>query len=147
MRAKHQVGVMHDQRPRTQAGATSVEVCGFVGWTSTAVAYVLFLLWAYIPEETLQKVGVTYYPSKYWAIALPAWACVAVVTAYLAYKSCNCLVVCSRHTLNAHTDDKARRPEDMLKQHHATSIPPLMDLPIDKVSEALHFGCDQITGS
>lgn len=46
----------------------------------------LFLAWAYSPEEALHSVGITYYPSKWWALALPAWACAAVLYAYTAYE-------------------------------------------------------------
>ena len=47
---------------------------------------VLFMLWAYTPEAVLEAHGVTYYPSKYWAVALPAWACVSVVFVYWLYE-------------------------------------------------------------
>ena len=49
---------------------------------------VLFLLWAYLPESVLHAHGITYYPSKYWAVALPAWACVTVVAGVAAYAWC-----------------------------------------------------------
>ena len=47
---------------------------------------VLFMLWAYTPEAVLEAHGVTYYPSKYWAVALPAWACATVVFVYWLYE-------------------------------------------------------------
>ena len=98
-------------RPSRDArGATSVEVYGFVAWTSSAVAYgeqrraemhedcsnivvhlavcvaVLFLLWAFVPASILERIGITYYPSKYWATALPVWCCAAVVFALVVYE-------------------------------------------------------------
>ena len=70
-------------------GATSVEVYGFTGWITTGVAYGrvevveihrrtlhslerctlpgcsgIYLCWAYLPEQVLQGVGITYYPDK-----------------------------------------------------------------------------------
>ena len=45
----------------------------------------LFLAWALTPEAVLHSFGVTYYPAKWWALALPSWLCLAVVYAYVAY--------------------------------------------------------------
>ncbi|DBB10162.1 TPA: hypothetical protein ACH3X3_001741 [Trebouxia sp. C0006] len=70
-------------------GATSIEVYGFTAWITTGVAYGAFLCWAYIPERCLQALGISYYPDKYWALAVPSWICVAVVAAYWAYESWN----------------------------------------------------------
>ena len=51
---------------------------------------VLYMLWAYIPNSVLESYGIHYYPSKYWAVALPTWACVSVVAVYWAYEGCAC---------------------------------------------------------
>ena len=32
--------------------------------------YVVYLVWAYTPEDVLVRLGVTYYPDKYWALAV-----------------------------------------------------------------------------
>ena len=40
----------------------------------THLCYAVFLLWAYLPEHVLHDLGVTYYPSKYWAVAV-RWRC------------------------------------------------------------------------
>lgn len=49
---------------------------------------VLYMLWAYTPSSMLEAHGVAYYPSKYWAVALPAWACVTVVFVFWLYERC-----------------------------------------------------------
>ena len=46
----------------------------------------MFLAWAFVPEDTLHAYGITYYPSKHWATALPVWFCLAVVFAYIMYE-------------------------------------------------------------
>ena len=53
-------------------GAKVVEVYGFVGWITTLCAWVGYLLYAYLPESVLRRLGVTYYPDRYWAVAGPA---------------------------------------------------------------------------
>jgi phosphatidylinositol N-acetylglucosaminyltransferase subunit P len=49
------------------------EVYGFVGWMLSWLALAVFFLWAFLPEEIWKQFGVTYYPNKYWALALPAY--------------------------------------------------------------------------
>lgn len=49
------------------------------------IAAVIYMLWAYIPASVLEAHGVTYYPSKHWAVAVPAWVCVTVVFVYWLY--------------------------------------------------------------
>ena len=46
---------------------------------------VLFILWAFVPDVVLHRHGITYYPSRYWAMAIPTWLCVTVLFLYLAY--------------------------------------------------------------
>ena len=47
---------------------SSVEVYGFVGWITSLVVCVLYLLWSLIPNELLERAGVVYYPDKHWAL-------------------------------------------------------------------------------
>ncbi|PSC68340.1 phosphatidylinositol N-acetylglucosaminyltransferase subunit P isoform X1 [Micractinium conductrix] len=125
-------------------GVSSVEVYGFVGWITSAVAYVLFLLWAYTPDYVLSAHGITYYPSKHWALALPAWACVSVVFAYWVYESL-CMVTCPAPggptaLAGAHS---RRREEAGLASYFpgaTRSIPPLVDVPQQLISAVLHGG-------
>jgi phosphatidylinositol N-acetylglucosaminyltransferase subunit P len=72
---------------QTGAGAaSSVEVYGFAGWIASAVAFVAFLLWAVLPESALHAMGITYYPSKHWALAIPLWLVILVLYVYWAYE-------------------------------------------------------------
>jgi hypothetical protein len=94
---------------------SSVEVFGFLYWISSAVAFgeliisshacslnhiyaqinheksffndaVLYVLWAFTPSSVLEWHGITYYPSKYWAVAIPTWVCVTVIALYWIYE-------------------------------------------------------------
>ena len=46
------------------AKANSTEVYGFVLWITTFVSFALFIAWAFVPDATLESIGITYYPSK-----------------------------------------------------------------------------------
>lgn len=41
------------------------EFYGFVAWTSTYLLFVLYILWAIIPEQYIERIGIIWYPSRY----------------------------------------------------------------------------------
>lgn len=48
--------------PETRSRAS--EFYGFVAWTSTYLAFGIYLLWAFLPDECIIWLGVTWYPSR-----------------------------------------------------------------------------------
>lgn len=86
----------------SHARPNSTEVYGFVLWISTFVAFGGFLLWAYMPESWLIDLGVTYYPSKYWALAFPSYVVVllcSIIVLYGAYNLANTNKLSDMHTI------------------------------------------------
>ncbi|KAG1690516.1 hypothetical protein DVH05_028020 [Phytophthora capsici] len=71
--------------------AMRMELFGFGGWLASALFYVLFLMWAYVPEATLEAYGFTYFPSKHWAVAVPAMIVVTYLFSLVLYKAVNLL--------------------------------------------------------
>ncbi|KAF4321554.1 hypothetical protein JM18_003658 [Phytophthora kernoviae] len=71
--------------------AMRMELFGFGGWLASALFYVLFLVWAYVPEATLESYGFTYFPSKHWAVAVPALIVVTYLFSLVVYKAVNLL--------------------------------------------------------
>jgi phosphatidylinositol N-acetylglucosaminyltransferase subunit P len=63
------------------------------GAVTVVVAFKLYVGWAYVPTAALSSLGITYYPSKEWAIAVPAWCVVAVVMLVCVYEASNMLLV------------------------------------------------------
>jgi len=48
------------------------------------------LLWAFVPDQIIEAVGVAYYPERQWAIILPAWAaCAVLFLIFFVYESIN----------------------------------------------------------
>ena len=64
-------------------------VYAFACWLATIVSYVAFLAWAFLPESVLQNYGITYYPSKYYALALPAYMIVLYWFVSISYIAVN----------------------------------------------------------
>lgn len=89
-----------------------MEVYGFAGWIASLVAYALYLVWAYVPESTLQAVGITYYPSKYWAIAIPSAIFVTASVAILAYIAVNFMSTAPLDSFDTITDMHAKAVVD-----------------------------------
>jgi len=135
----------------------STEVYGFVLWITTFVIYVIFLLWAFLPEETLIGFGITYYPAKWWAIALPSYVLVSGVFVLVAYVSYNLMHTNPLQSFGTFTDcysrylDKAERERAALGSSDY-SIPEVSDLPIATVNRLLYqfhpnlHGSDTTTG-
>ena len=66
-------------------------------WTlRRGVVFAVYLAWAYTPETTLHHLGVTYYPDKHWAAAVPIWVCTAVLYGAWMYDGVNRMSV--KHT-------------------------------------------------
>ncbi|GKC67006.1 phosphatidylinositol N-acetylglucosaminyltransferase subunit P-like protein [Tanacetum coccineum] len=94
-KASGAIGVSGDHGPNPS------EVYGFVGAISTVVATVIFLVWAYVPESCLHSIGIFYYPSKYWALALPCYAIVTVATVFMFYIGLNFMATPPPTSLNS----------------------------------------------
>ncbi|KAG7446851.1 PIG-P-domain-containing protein [Guyanagaster necrorhizus] len=61
------------------------EFYGFVAWTSTSLLFVVYFLWAILPDEYVEWLGLTWYPNREWAVLLPAYSVVVVLLAYFVY--------------------------------------------------------------
>ena len=118
-------------------------VYGFVGWIGTITLFVLYLLWAYLPVELLHSLGVTYYPSRYWAVALPAYVCVIVLFVFTTYNGFCLMVNPPLDSFSTFTDKHALdRPKDWgganAEGTETNKLPPLFDIPIGEVNRLLY---------
>jgi phosphatidylinositol glycan class P protein len=114
------------------------------------VSIVLFLMWAYLPEETLEAYGLTYYPSKHWALAMPSMLVVTYLFSIVVYKACNLLstppldayaTVLDSHSvfLYSNNDDNNdnslhHNGDSALDAHADAATPPICDLSIFDVN-------------
>ncbi|KAG2430329.1 hypothetical protein HYH02_013806 [Chlamydomonas schloesseri] len=108
------------------------------------VAYLAFLVWLFTPEAYLQELGITYYPSKYWAVAGPAWLTLAIVWGYWVYEGLNMTRVPPLYDSRNLADARCKSAERVgLRGYtHPTThaVPPLCHIPPDLVSRHLFGG-------
>lgn len=62
-----------------------VELYGFFSWNLSAFVFIIYMIWAFVPNEVLNGFGIYYIPDKYYAIALPLWFAVTLFTALELY--------------------------------------------------------------
>ncbi|KAF8380665.1 hypothetical protein HHK36_028155 [Tetracentron sinense] len=120
-------------------GPKPSEVYGFVGSISTVVTTVIFLVWAYVPEPWLHSVGITYYPSRYWALAVPAYAMVTIVLAMGFYLGLNFMATPPPTSLNTMFDDYSREPSSSVPSVEGDELPiePISDIGINQVNDLM----------
>lgn len=90
-------------KPATRAsGGRAPEFYGFVAQLVVLLSYILFLLWALLPDKVIHALGIRWYPARWdsiyssvtvltllfvreWALLLPAWSVVVFLLAYWSY--------------------------------------------------------------
>ncbi|OIW03903.1 hypothetical protein TanjilG_30179 [Lupinus angustifolius] len=131
-------------------GPKPSEVYGFVGSITTVAASVIFLVWAYVPESWLQSIGISYYPSRYWALALPTYLLVTIVLGVVFYIGLNFTATpppTSKYSVFGEyeanffrdTDEFTRDPlsPDCSLDPDDKPIEPISDIGIDRINDIM----------
>ncbi|XP_063409718.1 phosphatidylinositol N-acetylglucosaminyltransferase subunit P-like [Mytilus trossulus] len=116
-------------------------IYGFVLYLLSYVIFFTYVIWAYVPDEWLYAIGLTYLPQKYWAIALPTFACVTFLLAFPFYMG---IILIQTPSLSSHsvsTDSYTRRrPSEDIPED---AIPPLYDLTTEEINQMLQITNDK----
>ncbi|KAB1225037.1 Phosphatidylinositol N-acetylglucosaminyltransferase subunit P [Morella rubra] len=112
---------------------------GFVGYITTVVATVVFFVWAYVPETWLNSIGIFYYPSRYWALAVPVYVMVTVALALGFYLGLNFMSTPSPTSLNIMFDEFSREPLSFVSSVDGDEPPiePISDIGINKINDLM----------
>ncbi|KAF7980542.1 hypothetical protein HWV62_37683 [Athelia sp. TMB] len=119
------------------------EFYGFVAWTSTYILFVLYLLWAILPDEYIVWLGVDWYPSREWALLIPAYSVVVCFLTYFTYFALAIAATPSFSDMSTITDSRAHFPSTFdpnpyVAQGHPDAIPELYDIPIGMVNRVAY---------
>lgn len=91
----------------TPAPTPSRAIYGLSLYLGCRALFILFLVWAFVPDQWLEVIGFDFLPSKYWVIALPVLACVVLAaTAFLLYPGLGFIMTPSPEESTAFTVDK-----------------------------------------
>ena len=81
-------------------------IYGYVLFLASNFALFLYLFYALMPDHILIDLGVTYFPSKYWFIAIPTFTCTLIVIfAFVIYPSINLLITKPLNSISAIKDE------------------------------------------
>src|SRR5690606_12972546 len=49
------------------------EYYGFMLYVISSLLFGIYIFWSYLPAAALEAVGVSYYPSRWWSLAVPSY--------------------------------------------------------------------------
>lgn len=114
------------------------EYRGYFMYVLSAVAFAMFIVWILAPRAVLVAVGISYYPDKYWAQALPAYMLMLMLYLYLSVVFYNNEVETLKlNDLRVFTDEHAVYPPQPV-DYLWKSPSGVWDLPTGLVSEVLY---------
>ncbi|KAJ2890637.1 hypothetical protein IWW38_004027 [Coemansia aciculifera] len=145
------VGIL-ESRPSSPSSAADAsmmaktptfEYYGFVVYMVSLAIFAVYLIWAYLPDSMLQAAGITYYPDRYWALALPAWWMSAMAALFLFNMAANMYNTPLLNSIDNITDSQSLLPSEMdcadeFFCDEIGGIPPIGDLPISLVNVCLY---------
>lgn len=144
-------------------------VYGFVFHLSFKILYLIYIVWAVIPEDWFRSVGITYLPKRYWAVTVPIYLLtVLTIFAFIIYPSLGLIMtpnIDSMYTISDPNSLTLTKPQtvynkkaklvkccqqtnkckkkDFFKANDKTfiekSIPQISDLNISEVSKTLYL--------
>ncbi|KAJ7771679.1 PIG-P-domain-containing protein [Mycena metata] len=130
--------------PSPEYRSRAPEFYGFVAWTSTSFLYVVYLLWALLPDAYIKWIGIEWYPSRQWAILIPAWSVVLGLLVYFVYFALALFGTPAFSEMSAITDSRAHLPprnrerNPYLAYANRNVVPELYDIPIGLVNRVCY---------
>ncbi|CAE7919019.1 PIGP [Symbiodinium necroappetens] len=104
----------------------------FASYLASHLAFVVWLLWVFTPDERLQSWGITYYPDRWWGVALPVYVIPLAIFVFLTYNALNMLSACPLDSVNMYRDASTPLTDELFAT--AGDIPDLQDVSLSTVN-------------
>ncbi|KAI8989442.1 PIG-P-domain-containing protein, partial [Pilobolus umbonatus] len=118
------------------------EYYGFGLYLSSFVVFIIYIIWAYVPDEILHSLGISYYPNRYWALAIPTWIMTLVWFIFISFMAINLMNTAPFDSYDCITDEHANimcmDRELVTTARSADWMPELHDIPIGLVNAFLY---------
>ncbi|RUP48000.1 PIG-P-domain-containing protein [Jimgerdemannia flammicorona] len=111
-----------------------------IGYIARFFGTGIYLLWAFLPDEILRSLGITYYPSRYWALAVPVWTFMLILFGFVTFIALSMMNTAPFDSFTAITDEHANIVSNLAHNAHISEdfIPELQDIPIGVVNAVLY---------
>ena len=109
------------------------KVYGFMSWMLAAVGAVVWFAWAWIPDEYLRSVGFSYFPSKWWALAIPTYFIVSLFMGAAMYSASIFIAAPPLNARNLITDSYSVA----FNKDDSFDIPSAADIPLSSVNKLM----------
>lgn len=111
---------------------------GFALYLGASCGYALYLVWAVVPDQLLHSLGLTYWPQKYWAMAVPIHVLVCLTLFVTCiYPAINLMLVPPVNDSRIITDEFAISADSV--NNSDRGIPAVSDLRISDVCRHLYL--------
>ncbi len=107
-------------------------IYGFVLYLCSIFVFVLYVIWVFVPESWLHSIGLTYWPQKYWAIAIPVYLSVCFVFAQIFFLAFNLWNTPPLDSVKTFTDSHVRPACPM------DSVPAVGEIPMNEINRRLY---------
>lgn len=115
----------------------NVEVYGFIFWLASFAWLGLWVLWAFCPDEFIREtIGVSYFPSKWWAVALPTYIITSIFASSMFFFG---LCLATTKPLDSRflvSDESTPVTDFLVGDEH--DIPSAYDLPLRLVNQLMY---------
>ncbi|KAK2882585.1 hypothetical protein FQN49_000197 [Arthroderma sp. PD_2] len=75
--------------PRASPKVPTYEYYGFVLYLASSLAFLMYLLWSFLPSPFLHQLGIHYYPNRWWSLAIPSFLVMTLIYIYVALAAYN----------------------------------------------------------
>lgn len=127
---------------------SQAEYKGFASYVISGLVLFVWISWSILPDTFLNSIGVYYYPSRWWALAIPAYVLVLMIYMYVALALYNIEVkTVPLDDLRSVVDDTGvvitQLPgykEQEIDKYLFNSTSGIWDLPITEVNKVFYSG-------